>query len=85
MGSVAKPPRRLGEEHPRSVMSREMVELARAMHDDGWSFRNLGRLLGVSDSAIRDCVRGRTWRHVRRTGVLPPAGDPIAQMASWLR
>lgn len=76
--------RLIGSDHPRARLDADTVALLREMYADGWSFRNLGRLLCISDSAVRDCVRGRTWRHVRPHTPAVATGGPLAQMAATL-
>jgi hypothetical protein len=36
----------------------------RMLHVQGWSYVRLGKMFGVSDDAVRDSVRGRTWKDI---------------------
>jgi hypothetical protein len=61
-GSV--PPYRRGEAHPGARLTEDAVRRIRAMHESGSAQRAIARQIGVSATAVRDVVSGRTWRHV---------------------
>jgi hypothetical protein len=54
----------LGEAHPNSKLTADAVRQIRMLHAQGWSYVRLGQMFGVSDDAVRDTVRRRTWKHV---------------------
>jgi hypothetical protein len=53
-----------GEAHGKAILTEDAVRRIRELHSQGWSYQRLGRTFGVSGSAVRDVVRGRTWTHV---------------------
>ena len=56
---------RRGEDVPNARLSEADVRAIRDMHiRDGISLREIGRVLGVSRSAVRQAFIGETWRHV---------------------
>lgn len=60
MGLMAR-----GERQGRAKLSDEQVLEARAMHALGSvSFKELGHRYGVSDTAMRHAVQGKTWTHI---------------------
>jgi hypothetical protein len=54
----------LGEAHANSKLTADTVRQIRMLHMQGWSYVRLGKMFGVSDDAVRDSVRRRTWKHV---------------------
>ncbi len=53
-----------GETHGKSKLTEDAVRRIRELHSQGWTFVRLSTLFDVSDDAVRDCVKGRTWRHI---------------------
>jgi hypothetical protein len=53
-----------GEAHPNAKLFADAVRQIRALRDEGLSYTRLAAMFGVSDDAVRDVVRGRTWKHV---------------------
>ena len=53
-----------GERRYNAVFTEEKVARARSMHRDGWMIKEIARELGVSYSATKHVVAGRTWKHV---------------------
>jgi len=54
----------VGEAHPNAKLTADAVGQIRALHTQGVSYVRLADMFGVSDDAVRDAVRRRTWRHV---------------------
>ena len=54
----------VGEAHSNSKLTVNMDRQIRTLHSQGWSYIQLGKKFGVSDDAVRDSVRRRTWKHV---------------------
>jgi len=54
----------LGEAHPNAKLTDETVRRIRTLRDQGVSYRQMATMFGVSLDAVRDVVRGRTWKHV---------------------
>jgi len=57
---------RKGENNARARLDRESVKLILALDPCPHSVRDVAKHLGVSDSCVRDVLKGRTWRHVSR-------------------
>lgn len=64
--------RRIGEDHPRAVLSDHEVDLVHELHEDGMSISELARKMEVSKGCIWKILRGHrrgqvasSWR-VRR-------------------
>lgn len=53
-----------GEAHGKSKLTEDAVRQIRMLHTQGWSYARLGKMFGVSHDAVRDSVRGRTWKHI---------------------
>ena len=53
-----------GEAHPNAKLTADTVRAIRTLHGQGVSYARLAARFGVSDDAVRDVVRGRTWKHV---------------------
>lgn len=53
-----------GERNGNSNLDEDKVRKIRAIHKD-YSTRELGIMFGVSQSAIADVIKGRTWSHVQ--------------------
>jgi hypothetical protein len=51
-----------GQRQPQ--LTAEIVHENRLLHGRGWSYVRLGARFGVSDDAVRDSIRRRTWKHV---------------------
>lgn len=47
---------RVGQYHPFARHDDEMVEAARALHDQGYGYRRIARALGVSVRTVRGWV-----------------------------
>jgi hypothetical protein len=54
----------VGEAHPNAKLIADAVRQIRALHSQGLSYTRLAAMFGVSDDAVRDVVRRRTWKHV---------------------
>ena len=50
---------RVGQDHPRAVLTDAEVLLVLAMHAEGWGYRRLAAKFEVSRASIRDVVKGR--------------------------
>ena len=50
--------RRIGEDHPRAVLSDHEVELVHALHDDGLSLAEIARKMEVSKGCVWKIVHG---------------------------
>lgn len=59
---------RIGEDHPRAVLTNHEVELIRSMHEDeGFGYGRLAALFGVSKTCIQDvCIYRRRAQTVER-------------------
>lgn len=63
---------RVGQDHPRAVLTDAQVEMVLVLHQrDGWGYRRIARVLEVSRESVRDVCKGRrrcqvavTWRVV---------------------
>lgn len=54
-----------GEDHPSAKLTEEMVREARKIHSSGeMGFGKLAGRYGVGYKAIRNAVKGRSWKHV---------------------
>ncbi len=56
-----------GEEHPRAVLTAEIVSDCRALHSADpkkFGYRALGRKFGVDHKTVRRAVLGQTWKEV---------------------
>jgi hypothetical protein len=56
---------RTGERSPNAVLTADAVRAARVRHAAGETFTALGREYGVSRTAMRNAIVGRTWADVR--------------------
>lgn len=56
--------RRRGESNNKSKLSTEKVIAIRNLHSTGVSFKALARQFGISDQAISNVVKLKTWAHV---------------------
>jgi hypothetical protein len=54
-----------GEAHGKAKLTEAEVRQIRKLHSQGSSTLRLSQKFGVSDDAVRDILRGRTWKHVR--------------------
>lgn len=51
-----------GETHGNSKFkSKDAIEIARIYNEGGWSYRRLGKVLGVSYNLIFNIVKGKYW------------------------
>ena len=50
--------RRIGEDHPRAVLTNREVDLVHELHEDGMSISELARKMEVSKGCIWKIVRG---------------------------
>jgi len=71
----------LGEAHGKSKLTDEAVRQIRMLHNQGWSYGRLGKMFDVSADAVRDSVRGRTWKHIWS----PIRPDAKGAIARWCR
>ncbi len=53
-----------GEAHPNAKLTVDIVRRIRKLHAQQVSYTRLAAMFGVSDDAVRDAVRRRTWKHV---------------------
>jgi len=53
-----------GERAGRAKLTEANVREARVLAADGWGTTALGRRYGVTDTAIRSLLVGKSWRHV---------------------
>jgi hypothetical protein len=65
---VNKSGRRVGESHPRAVLSDSQVDLMREMHEElGIGYRRLAAKFSVSKRTVRDiCAYKRRWQLAER-------------------
>jgi hypothetical protein len=54
----------IGEAHPNAKLTADIVRRIRTLRSQGVGYRRLAAMFGVSDDAVRDVVRRRTWKHV---------------------
>lgn len=55
----------IGSAHGGAVLNEEAVRILRAAIPSGlWNPTDAAKVFGVEPSAIRDAVRGRSWKHV---------------------
>jgi len=59
----------LGEGHPLATLSAKLVAECRELHAGGASVNGLAERYGVGLGALRDAIKGRTWRHVETAPV----------------
>lgn len=66
---------RIGEGHPRAVLSDHEVDLVHALHDDGMALAEIARKMEVSKGCVWKIVRGRRrgqiavrWRVLDESG-----------------
>lgn len=50
---------RVGESHPRALLTDAEVQLLLGLRAEGWSYRMLAAKFEVSREAVRDWVKGR--------------------------
>jgi hypothetical protein len=53
-----------GERHGKAKLTAAAVRKIRKLSSQGASAARLGDMFGVSGDAVRDVIRGRTWKHV---------------------
>jgi hypothetical protein len=53
-----------GETHGKAKLTEASVTQIRVLRSQGWSFRQLRERFNVSDAAVRDVIRRRTWKHI---------------------
>lgn len=51
--------RRIGEDHPRAVLTNHEVDMIFELHEIGWGYKRLAVKFEVSKRAIRDILTGR--------------------------
>lgn len=52
----------LGSDHPKAKLTADQAAEIRSMSSRGFGYRRLAKTFGVSQSAIRDLVQGKTWK-----------------------
>jgi len=62
--SVAKGRRKIGSRQPMAKLSEANIPLIRAAWRAGFGPTEIGRWFGVTDTAIRNVMLGRSWQHV---------------------
>lgn len=53
-----------GELHHEAKMNQLQVGEARKLHQQGWTYRNLGLRYGVARETVSRAVRRKTWKHI---------------------
>lgn len=48
----------IGEDHPGAVLSDHYVDLVFELHDDGWGYDRIARVMECSKSLIRRILKG---------------------------
>ncbi len=61
---VSKDRMNKGSDRPQSKLDEDKVAELKKLHAEGWSYRQLGELYGVSSSVCHRADKGTTWRHV---------------------
>lgn len=51
-----------GEQNGNAVLTKEKVELARLLHNDGVSYGQIANRLGISKTTVANVIKGRTWK-----------------------
>lgn len=57
--AIGETDRRVGQDHPRAVLSNHEVDQLLNLHDDGVSYLELAGIFGICKSAVAHIVKGR--------------------------
>lgn len=52
---------RIGESHPRAVLTRADVEHLWLLRDQGWGHKRIAKALEVAPTTVRKVLSGVTW------------------------
>ena len=63
-----------GARHPRAKLTEEQALSVFALKAEGMTCVAIGALLGITDVAVGNILRGRTWTHLRSEALSPSGG-----------
>ena len=55
---------RIGESHPRAVLTRADVEHLWLLRHQGWGHKRIAKALDVAPTTVRKVLAGVTWGHL---------------------
>lgn len=55
---------RIGESHPRAVLTAVDVEHLWLLRDQGWGHKRIAKALDVAPTTVRKVLSGLTWGHL---------------------